>query len=121
MSRSFYSDYKRRQFANKKIRKFTNKKLRTTYGDEEIPDGGVYKKIAGRCIVGQDVYNISTHRWKKQHKNNITSRGKKLVDKKVFNKFKHRQQIQKFNETFKTEILSMIKGMHYNYIAEVLR
>lgn len=104
MSRSFYSNYKRHQFANKKIRKLTSKRLRTTYDNEEISDGGVYKKIAGRCIVGQDVYNKLTHRWKNQHKNNITSRGKKLVDKKTFNKFKHRQEIKRYNKKIKNYI-----------------
>lgn len=104
MSRSFYSDYKRRQFANKKIRKFTNKRLRTTYGEIEIPDGGVYKKIVGRYIVGQDVYTTSSHRRNKQQKNSITCRGKKLVDKKVFNKFKHRQEIKRYNKKIKNYI-----------------
>ncbi len=104
MSRSFYSNYKRHQFANKKIRKLTSKRLRTTYGNEEISDGGVYKKIAGRCIVGQDVYNKETHRRNKQQKNSITCRGKKLVDKKVFNKFKHRQEIKRYNKKIKNYI-----------------
>lgn len=109
MSRSFYSNYKRHQFANKEIRKLTSKRLRTTYHNEEISDGGVYKKIAGRCIVGQDVYNNLTHRWKNQHINNITSRGKKLVDKKYFNKFKHRQEIKKYSKIIKTNIAENIE------------
>lgn len=109
MSRSFYRKYKRRQFSHKEIRQFTSRRLRTTFKDELIPDGGTYKKIAGKCNVGQDVYNKLTHKWKNQHKNNITSRGKKLVDKKIFNKFKHRQNIQRTNALFKLETISMIK------------
>lgn len=114
MSRSFYTNYKHRQYMNKTIRKMTNRHLRRNISDCIIlPDGSLYKKISAeispknnfnKANVGQDVYTKETHRRNKQQKNNITCRGKKLVDRKVFNKFKHRQEIKRYNKKIKNYI-----------------